>query len=84
MIVVTLLSIMAMVSLPAAEPTQIYKLDLAASRIANEIRFARGEALRTASPHGVELDASLETMRVYRGDTITSPPNPNLRCLSPR
>ena len=76
MIIVTILGIMAMVSLPAIEPTQLYKLDLAAGELANGIRFARGEAMRTANPHGIELDPILESVRVYRGDTLTSPPTP--------
>lgn len=74
--VVFILGIFALVALPAAEPSQSFKLDRAASQVASAIRFARSEALRTGAPHGINVESTLARIRVFRGDVGTSPPTP--------
>jgi prepilin-type N-terminal cleavage/methylation domain-containing protein len=76
LIVVGVLSIAALVVVPSSEPAAPYRLDLATSELAAAIRFARGEAIRTGRPHGVELDTSLETFRAFRAAPNDVPPTP--------
>ena len=45
------------------------KLDLAASEAASALRFARSEAIRKQSVHGVRLTTSGDRIRVYELDT---------------
>ena len=49
------------------------KLDLAASEAASALRFARSEAIRTESVHGVRLSASGDRIRVYELDISGGP-----------
>ncbi len=49
------------------------KLDLAASEAASALRFARSEAIRKRSVHGVRLGTSGDRIRVYDLDTSGGP-----------
>lgn len=78
LIVVAILGLTALVALPHLAATDPVRLDLAASEVADALRFARAESLRTALPHGVLIDhdASQTTygdFAVYRVDTTASP-----------
>lgn len=66
MIVVFILSVTAVVAIPNLSTTDSYKLDKAGSELADAIRFARAEAIRTGSPHGVWYFSSASTISVYR------------------
>jgi prepilin-type N-terminal cleavage/methylation domain-containing protein len=75
-LVVGILSITALVVLPAVQPAQPYRVDLAASQLADSLRHARGEALRMASSYGVHVEATQKRIRVFRGTGVTLPPTP--------
>ena len=77
--VVALLAIIALAALPLAAPVGESKLDASAREVANALRFARGEAIRTGAYYGVDfsVDAAVgyRRIRVFRTDSA-SPPNP--------
>ena len=70
MIVVVILGIIAAVAVPNLSSTDHKKLDIAAAKIAEAIRFSRAESIRTAIPHGVILDKDSDTFKVYWLDSI--------------
>ncbi len=70
MIVVVILGIIAAVAMPNLSSTDHKKLDIAAAKIAEVIRFSRAESIRTAIPHGVILDKDSDTFKVYWLDSI--------------
>ena len=78
-VVLALLAILATTALPLAWPVGDTRLDAAAREVANALRFARGEAIRTGGYYGVDfsVDASAgyRRVRVFRTDSA-SPPNP--------
>jgi len=74
--VVAVLAIAGLVLIPTLNPSQPYKLDLVASQIAESIRFAQGEALRTQTPYGVEIDTATNRFRVFRDTSALIPPTP--------
>lgn len=78
LIVVAILGMVALVAMPHLAATDPARLDLAAREVADALRFARSEALRTAQPHGVLVDhdaseTSYQDIAVYRVDTTASP-----------
>ncbi len=72
-IVVLILGIMAIVVIPDSAPTNQQKLDLAASQIAQALRFAHHEALRTGEHHGVTISQVTQTITVMKWDMTTDP-----------
>ena len=74
LIVVTILGVVAAVAVPSFSSTDPKKLELAAAGVANAIRFARSEAIRTGVPHGVRVQTSAQQLRVYWLDTSGSTP----------
>jgi prepilin-type N-terminal cleavage/methylation domain-containing protein len=72
-IVVLILGIMAVVVIPDSAPTNQQKLDLAANQIAQALRFAQGEALRTGEHHGVTISQVTQTITVIKWDLTTDP-----------
>lgn len=64
-VVVLILSIIAAVAVPSLSSTDSLKLDTAAGEVAAAIRFARAEAIRTKTVHGINTDAINERVRVY-------------------
>lgn len=75
-IVTAVLAIASLVLIPALTPSQPYKLDLVANQIAESIRYAQGEALRTQTPYGVEIDTTANRFRVFRDTSGLTPPTP--------
>lgn len=73
--VVAVLGITALVVIPNLSSTNPQKLELAAQTVAEAIRFARDESIRTATPYGIVWPTE-KRIRVYRGDTDTNPPTP--------
>lgn len=49
------------------------RVDAAAAGVAQALRFARDESVRTVEPHGVEIDVAANRVRVFRVDTGISP-----------
>ena len=76
LVVVLILGAAALVALPDAASTSTFALDQSAGSLAQAVRFARDESLRTGSPFGVEVDATQQRIRVFRGDSATNPPTP--------
>ena len=72
-IVVLIMGIMAIVMIPDSSPTSQQKLDLVASQIAQALRFAHSEALRTGEHHGVTISQVTQTITVKKWDMTTDP-----------
>ena len=72
-IVVLILGIMAIVVIPDSAPGNQQKLDLAANQIAQALRFAHSEALRTGEHHGVTISQVTQTITVKKWDMTTDP-----------
>jgi len=72
-IVVLILGIMALVVIPDSAPSNQQKLDLAANQIAQALRFAHSEALRTGEHHGVTISQVTQTITVKKWDMTTNP-----------
>ena len=67
-IVTGLIAILAAIALPSLQPARSESLALAAQRVAEAIRFARSEALRSGEIRLVEVDKDLEQIRVATAD----------------
>ena len=73
-IVVTILTIVAAIAVPAARSTGSDKeLQLVAGEFAAAIRFARTEAMRPGEPHGFRFLTNQYRIRVFSADTSGSP-----------
>jgi prepilin-type N-terminal cleavage/methylation domain-containing protein len=72
-VVVLILGIMAAVVIPDSAPSNQQKLDLAASQIAQAVRFAQNEAMRTGQHHGVTISQVTQTITVIKWDITTDP-----------
>jgi prepilin-type N-terminal cleavage/methylation domain-containing protein len=77
-IVVAILGITALVMIPGYSATDPQKLELAANRVAEALRYARSEAMRSGEMHGVLLDvddtdASAKDIIVFKADLTISP-----------
>jgi len=57
-VIVSLLGFLASVVIPSAAPYQEQKLDLAATELANALRFARAEAIRTGQYRAIKINKS--------------------------
>ena len=71
--VVSILGIMALVMVPDFSSTSQQKLDLAAQQIAQALRFAHSESLRTGEHHGVTISQVTQTITVKKWDMTTDP-----------
>jgi prepilin-type N-terminal cleavage/methylation domain-containing protein len=72
-IVVLILGIMAVVVIPDSAPSNQQKLDLAANQIAQALRFAHSESLRSGEHHGVTISQVTQTITVIKWDLTTDP-----------
>ncbi len=72
-IVVLIIGIMAAVVIPDSSPTSQQKLDLAANQIAQALRFAHSEALRTGEHYGVTISQVTQNITVQKWDMTTDP-----------
>ena len=71
--VVMILGIAATVAIPDISTTDSDKLDLAAEEIAQAVRFARSESLRTGEVHGVQISQDTQRVVAYRANLTTTP-----------
>ena len=71
--VVMILGIAASVAIPDISATDSDKLDLAAEEIAQAVRLARSESLRTGQIHGVQISQDTQRVVAYRADLTTTP-----------
>ena len=67
-VVTSILAVLAAIALPSLSPSRAESLDLAAGWIAETVRFARAEALRTGNPVYLEIDRDSERLRVAEAD----------------
>jgi len=72
-VVISIISVLAAVALPGMGPSEEQKLELAASRVADAIRHARTEALRTGEGHGLTISQSTQKVTVEQYDLTTAP-----------
>lgn len=73
LIVVAILGIAAVVAIPESSSSRVYQLDLAADEIAQTLRFARDESMRTGRTYGVHLNPAYRRLRVFESDFGTTP-----------
>ena len=66
MVVVAILGVIALITIPNLSSGNSVKLDLVAKEIADATRFARTEAIRTGTPHGINTSTASDRVRVYR------------------
>ncbi len=64
---------MAAVMIPDSSPSNEHKLDLAAEQVAQALRFAHAEALRTGEHHGVTISQVTQKITVKKWDLSTNP-----------
>jgi prepilin-type N-terminal cleavage/methylation domain-containing protein len=83
LIVVSILGIAAAVAVPGVSNTDPYQLELAADEIAQALRFARSESIRTGESFGVSLNPSTRQIRVFRSDRNTNPATADYRVYQP-
>lgn len=69
LVVVALIALGASITIPNASPLTEVTNDLATSEVIRAIRFAQREALRTSARYTVQIDATAQTLRVYRMTT---------------
>jgi prepilin-type N-terminal cleavage/methylation domain-containing protein len=72
-VVASILAVLATIALPDLGPAQAEKLELAASRVAEALRHARTEALRTGEGHGLTISQSTQKVTVKKYDLTTAP-----------
>jgi Tfp pilus assembly protein FimT len=73
LMVVALLGLATIIALPSSSLGESRKLDLTATEIANAIRFARSEAMRTGQTKGFNQQKSAKRIRVFSIDASASP-----------
>lgn len=73
LVAVALLGLVAAMAIPHLSPIDESRLDLAASEVANAIRFARSEALRTGEVYSAELYYDNERVIVSKANLATVP-----------
>ena len=67
-IVAALVVVFTAAALPGLRPSQYAKLDLATAQVAEAIRFARNEAIRTGDPVYVEIDWNTDRLLIAEAD----------------
>ena len=83
LIVITILGITAAILAPNISTTNTNNIELAASEVAQAIRFARSEAIRTGKSHGVHADTSTQLLRVYELKDVSGTLTPDYSVRHP-
>ncbi|MDH3314330.1 MAG: GspH/FimT family pseudopilin [Gammaproteobacteria bacterium] len=65
LVTITILGIVAAVTIPFLSSTPFYRLDIAANEVAEALRFARTESKRSNVPHGVDFSTTSNDAKVY-------------------
>lgn len=71
--VVAIVGIVAVAAIPDLRSGDDIRLELAAQEIAQALRFARSESVRTGEVHGVQISENTQRVVVYKADMATSP-----------
>lgn len=72
-IVISILGVVAAIAIPGLSSDDTGKLELASAEVADAVRFAHSEAMRTGEPHGIHAQQSNQRIRAYRLDTSVNP-----------
>jgi len=75
-IVTAILGITALAVIPNYSSTDPLQLESSATMVAEALRFARSESIRTGLPYGFEIQASQKRIRLFHADTSVEPPTP--------
>ncbi len=75
-IVTAILGITALAVIPNYSSTDPLQLESSATVVAEALRFARSESIRTGLPYGFEIQASQKRIRLFHADTSVDPPTP--------
>lgn len=81
--VVSIVSLLAAVALPGFRPAEDEQLRLAAGQVAEALRFARTEAIRTGEVHAVEIFFDTEQVIVSKADMTQATPYPGATPTDP-
>jgi len=73
LVVVAILGVVAVAAIPDLRSGDDYRLELAAQEIAQALRFARSESIRTGEVHGVQISENTQRTMVYKADMAASP-----------
>lgn len=73
LVVVIIIGLLAVVATPALRSSDPAKLDLAATRLAEALRFARSEAMRTGQVHSVQVRHNDEAFAAEKTDLSAEP-----------
>ena len=73
LLVLMVLGIVAVAAVPSLSSSNSYRLELAAEEIAEAMRYARSETLRSGEPRGFQLQTTEVRIRVVSADTSTNP-----------
>lgn len=76
LVVVIILGVVAAVVTPGLRSADPQKADLAATYVAEAIRFARSESMRTGEVYGVTISQDSQQVRVRRYDITADPVKP--------
>ena len=74
LVVVIIVAILAVVAVPSIRSSDPHKLDYAATRVADAIRIARAEAIRTGDVWGARVNQNNQRVRVRRYDRSNGDP----------
>jgi len=72
-VVVSIVAVLAAVALPSFSPAEAEKLELAAMHVAEALRHARSESLRTGNVHGLTISQVTQIVTVQEYDVSTAP-----------
>ena len=83
LIVIIILGFIAAVITPGLSTNNSNKIDSAAEEVAQALRFARSEAVRTGKAHGVHAETSAQRLRVYEVKEVFGLPVPDYSVRHP-
>jgi len=83
LVVVIILGVIAAVVAPGIQSADPAKVDLAATKVAEAIRFARSEAMRTGDVHAVRIQHGQEEVTVEKTNLTIEPVNAELVLYHP-
>lgn len=73
LIAIIILGVTAAVVIPNFNYHNVKKLDVAANEVAYALRFARSEAIRTGSIHGIQISQTNQRVVAYKANMATDP-----------
>ena len=76
LVIVIIVGLLAVVATPAIRSGDPAKLDLAATQVAEAIRLARSESMRTGDAYGITISHVSQRVRVRRYDLSEDPAEP--------